>query len=170
MKVKIVNTSNNPLPKYAHEPINGLVQDSGMDIYADMDNINPKFVFDCTVVKDDTGHVTKVILPPLGRILIPTGIHAAAPNGYEFQVRDRSGHALKKGLILVNGIGTIDSIFTGDIGVILCNVSNHEVEIEAGERIAQLVLCKVETCEWVEVDSLDTTDRGDGGYNSTGVK
>lgn len=170
MKVKVVNTSKNPLPVYANEPINGLVQDSGMDIYADLDNVPTKFCFDTEINYHDDRSVKNIVINPFGRVLIPTGIHTAIPNGFEIQVRDRSGHALKKGLIIVNGVGTIDSSYTGDIGVILCNVSNVPVVIEAGERIAQLVLAKVETCEWEQVDSLDETARGENGFNSTGTR
>lgn len=169
MKVQVVNMSNNPLPKYANEPINGLVQDSGMDVYADLDNIPSKFCFEVETIKEGD-HISKIIIHPGGRVLIPTGLHIAVPNGYEMQIRDRSGHALKKGLIIVNGIGTLDASYRGDCGVILGNFSNKAVSIEAGERIAQFILAKVETCEWELVDSLDKTDRGEGGYNSTGIK
>ena len=170
MKVKIINLSQNPLPKYVHEPVNGLVQDSGMDVYADFSKLNDKFMWNCDKSYDEDGNVTSITIHSLGRILIPTGIHVAIPKGYEIQVRDRSGYALKKGIIVTNGIGTIDASYRGDIGVILTNCSPTDVVIEAGERIAQLVLAKVETCEWEITESLDETERGEGGYNSTGIK
>lgn len=170
MKVKIMNLSQNPLPKYVHEPVNGLVQDSGMDIYADFSKINPKFMWDVSPTYNEDGTIKSITVHPLGRILIPTGIHCACPPGYELQVRDRSGYALKKGVQLSNGIGTIDASYRGDIGVILCNVSNQEVVIEDHERIAQLVCAKVIAVEWEQVDTLDETERGEGGYNSTGIK
>lgn len=109
MKVKIMNLSQNPLPKYVHEPINGLVQDSGMDVYADFSKLNDKFMWNCDKSYDKDGNITSITIHSLGRILIPTGIHVAIPEGYEIQVRDRSGYALKKGIMVTNGIGTIDA-------------------------------------------------------------
>lgn len=170
MKISVVNQSQNPLPKYAHEPIDGKVQDSGMDIYADFTKINEKFNFGCTLNKDEQGNIVSITMHSLDRILIPTGIHVATPLGYEIQVRDRSGYALKKGIIVTNGIGTIDAIYRGDIGVVLTNCSREDVVIEAGEKIAQLVCCKVKAVEWELTDTLDETVRGEGGYNSTGIK
>ncbi len=159
MKVNIVNTSYNPLPVRADEG------SSGYDVYAALNFIDFKFLYDGAAIKGD-----KLILPPGSRALVPTGLYVAIPQGYEIQVRDRSGLALKQGLIITNGIGTIDSSYRGSIGVILTNTSKSEVVISSGERIAQLVLMKVETIDWNLVNHLDETDRGEGGFGSSGIK
>ena len=144
MQVKIKNTSGNALPFYE------TAYSAGMDVRATLDN--PK------------------TLKPLERTLIKTGIFLEIPNGYECQVRPRSGLALKKGLTVLNSPGTIDSDYRGEIGVILINLSSEDVVIEDGERIAQLVFSKVEHAQWVEVKALNETERGAGGFGSTGVK
>jgi dUTP pyrophosphatase len=110
----------------------------------------------------------EVIIKPFARQLVPTGLKVAIPEGYEIQVRPRSGLALKKGLTVLNTPGTIDSGYRGEIGVILYNSSNEEVKIESGERIAQAALCKVEQISWDEVEDLDITKRNEGGFGSTG--
>lgn len=142
-KIKIINKSRNELPKYNHEG------DSGMDLRANLDGT--------------------IRLLPRRRVLVPTGIHIQLPVGFEAQVRGRSGLAIKNGIGIVNGIGTIDSNYTGDIGVILINHGNEMFEIKNGDRIAQLVISKVENIEWEEVDVLEETNRGEDGYGSTGV-
>ena len=109
-------------------------------------------------------------LKPLERKLIPTGLHIALPVGYEAQVRPRSGLALKHGITVLNTPGTIDADYRGDIGVILINLSNEPFEIKPGERIAQLVIAKYEQISWEQVEVLDETERGSGGYGHTGVK
>ncbi len=109
-------------------------------------------------------------LKPLERILIPTGLYIELPVGYEAQVRPRSGLALKKGLSVLNTPGTIDADYRGEIGVILINLSNEEVTIENGERICQMVISKHEQAELIQVEVLNETDRGAGGFGSTGVK
>ena len=106
----------------------------------------------------------------LERKLIPTGLHIALPVGYEAQVRPRSGLALKHGITVLNTPGTIDADYRGDIGIILINLSNEAFEIKPGERIAQLVICSYEKAEWELVDTLDSTDRNDGGFGHSGTK
>lgn len=144
VNVNVVNNSNNELPKYEH------FGSAGMDLRA---NINEP-----------------VTIMPNNRVLIPTGLHVAIPEGYELQIRSRSGLALKKGIFCLNSPGTIDHCYTGDVGVILANFSNEPFVVEPGDRIAQAVLNKFETINWVPVSELEKTDRGDGGFGSTGVK
>lgn len=142
MEIKIVNRSRHALPSYA-TPLS-----AGMDLRANID--------------------TPVVLPPLGRCLIPTGLFIALPAGYEAQVRPRSGLALKKGIGLLNSPGTIDADYRGEIGVILVNLSNEPFTVNDGERIAQLVVARHETVEWTPVETLDETERGAGGFGHTG--
>ena len=141
MKVQIINKSTNSLPKYQTEG------SAGMDLCA-----------------NDT-----ISIPPGGRRVIPTGIHIQLPEGYEAQVRPRSGMSLKQGITVLNAPGTIDSDFTGDIGVILHNVSNVGVTIFKGDRIAQMVVAKYEKVTWEETGELAETERGAGGFGHTGV-
>lgn len=142
MNIKIINKSKHPLPEYKTKGA------AGMDLTANLDN--------------------SIRLEPLDRALIPTGLHLEIPLGYEAQIRPRSGLALKKGITCLNTPGTIDSDYRGEIGVILANVSNATVEIQDGERIAQMVIAKHETAEWTEVNVLSDTHRGEGGFGSTG--
>lgn len=144
MKINIVNKSNNPLPGYSTD------HSAGMDLRANL--------------------VEAKTLKPLERILIPTGLFIELPVGYEAQVRPRSGLALKKGLSVLNTPGTIDADYRGEIGVILINLSNEEVTIENGERICQMVIAKHEQAELIKVEVLNETERGAGGFGSTGVK
>lgn len=111
-----------------------------------------------------------VVLLPLERKLIPTGLHIALPQGYEAQVRPRSGLALKHGITVLNAPGTIDADYRGEIGVLLVNLSNEPFTVNAGERIAQMVIARHEQAEWQIADSLDTTERGEGGYGHTGLQ
>ena len=141
---KIINKSNNPLPTYQSEGA------AAVDLTA--------------FLKED------IILKPLERALIPTGIQIALPKGYEAQVRPRSGLALKKGISVLNSPGTIDSDYRGDIGVILINLSNEDFIIHNGDRIAQLIVTSYSQISWVEQEKLDVTGRGKGGFGSTGVK
>src|SRR5690554_1916389 len=143
MQVKIVNKSKHPLPEYA------TALSAGMDLRADID-----------------GPVT---LKPLQRALIPTGIHIQLPEGYEAQIRPRSGLAIKHGISIVNSPGTIDSDYRGEIRVILVNLSNENFTIQDGERICQMVVAQHATIEWEEVNSLDETRRGSGGFGHTGA-
>lgn len=143
MKIKIVNKSEFTLPNYKTEG------SAGIDLQACISE--------------------PVTLKPLERALIPTGLFMAIPEGYEGQIRGRSGLALKHGITLANGIGTIDSDYRGEIKVILINLSNEDFTINNGDRIAQFVLSKYEKIEFKEVDSLDDTSRGEGGFGHTGI-
>ena len=144
MEVKVINKSNNPLPKYSTP------QSAGMDLRAN--------------IKDS------IDIDPLCRVLIPTGIYIELPEGYEAQVRPRSGLALKHGITVLNSPGTIDADYRGEICVILVNLSNIPFTIASGTRIAQLVFSKYEQAELVEVEELNNTERGEGGFGHTGNK
>lgn len=144
MKVKIINHSGFPLPSYA------TLASAGMDLRA------------CA----ETPHTLK----PLERTIVKTGIFIELPVGYEAQVRPRSGLAAKHGITLLNSPGTIDADYRGEIGVILVNLSNEAFTIQNGERIAQLVIAKHEQVIWEEVEELETSTRGEGGFGSTGTK
>ena len=144
MRVKIINKSNNPIPNYETD------LSAGMDLRAFTEN--------------------SIILNPGERKLVKTGLQIELPKGYEGQVRPRSGLAFKKGVTVLNSPGTIDADYRGEIGVILVNLSNEEFRIQNGERIAQLVIAKHERADWIEVEELSETDRGEGGFGSTGTK
>lgn len=142
MKVRIVNRSRNALPLY-QTPLS-----AGMDVRADLEQ--------------------SVTLAPLGRAMIPTGLYVELPEGYEMQVRPRSGLAAKHGIAVLNSPGTIDADYRGEIRIILVNLSGEAFTIEPGERIAQLVVARHEQVEWEPVEELGTTERGTGGFGSTG--
>lgn len=144
MTIKIINKSNHALPSYE------TIASAGMDLRA---NIN-----------------LSITLKPLERVIIKTGLFIELPIGYEAQVRPRSGLAAKKGISVLNAPGTIDADYRGEIGVILVNLSNEDFTIENGERIAQMVIAKHERAEWLEVNQLTETSRGEGGFGSTGTK
>ena len=144
MKIKIINNSPHPLPTYK------TTDAAGMDLVAN--NQEP------------------ITLKSLERTLVPTGLSLEIPKGYEAQVRPRSGLALKNGITCLNSPGTIDADYRGEVGVILANLSNEPFIIHNGDRIAQLVIAKHETAEWEIVDSLSESDRGSGGFGSTGKK
>lgn len=144
MNVEIINRSKHPLPEYA------TAQSAGLDLRANLD--------------------APITLHPLGRALIPTGLFIALPGGCEAQVRPRSGLAFKQGITVLNAPGTIDADYRGEIGVLLVNLSNEVVTIEDGERVAQLVIARYEQADWQEVKELSATDRGAGGFGSTGKK
>ena len=144
MKVKVVNKGRQPLPQYATP------QSAGMDLRANLDE--------------------PVTLQPLERRLIPTGLYIALPEGYEAQVRPRSGLALKKGITVLNSPGTIDADYRGEIGVLLINLSQEPFIVNDSERIAQMVIARHEQGQFEEVEVLDETERGAGGYGHTGVK
>lgn len=143
MKIKIVNRSKHSLPAYA------TIHSAGMDIRSNLDK--------------------PVILKPLDRSLIPTGLFIELPEGYEAQIRPRSGLALKKGLTVLNSPGTIDADYRGEICVIVINLSSEECIIEDGERICQMVVASYEQAQWEEVETLGETDRGAGGFGHTGL-
>lgn len=142
MKVRIVNRSRNAQPLY-QTPLS-----AGMDVRADLEQ--------------------SVTLAPLGRAMIPTGLYVELPEGYEMQVRPRSGLAAKHGITVLNSPGTIDADYRGEIRIILVNLSSEAFTIEPGERIAQLVVARHEQVEWEPVEELGTTERGAGGFGSTG--
>ncbi len=144
IEIKIINNSKHPLPQYA-TPLS-----AGMDIKANLEN--------------------PVELLPFDRKLIPTGLHIALPEGYEAQIRPRSGLALKKGITVLNTPGTIDADYRGEIGVILINLSSEPFIVEDGERICQMVIAKHETATFTRCTSLDETKRGEGGFGHTGNK
>ena len=164
MEVKVINKSKNKLPEYA------TVGSAGCDLMADFSNIDKIVCFNTYIKwKDDGTTIESVNIRPGGRALIPTNLFAAIPEGYEVQVRSRSGLAIKKGIFCLNSPGTIDSDFRNGWGVILANLGNENFEIRQGDRIAQAVLNKIEQITWKEVESLDETERGLGGFGSTGV-
>ena len=144
MRVKVINKSKHELPAYATEG------SAGMDLRANIDE--------------------PIVLRPMERKLIPTGIYIALPMGYEAQVRPRSGLALKHGISVCNSPGTVDCDYRNEIGVILINLGQEDFVVNDGERIAQMVIAKYERAEWEPVDELDETERGMGGYGHTGVK
>ena len=160
INIPVINKSSNELPKYAHKG------DAGFDLRANVEEIkNDNYLFNAIKF-----NATTIILNPGGRVLIPTGLYMAIPEGYELQIRPRSGLALKYGITVVNTPGTIDAVYRGNIGVILKNDGTEPFIIEQGDRIAQGVLNKVEEANLIETDSLDETDRSDSGYGKSGVK
>lgn len=144
IKVEVINKSGNALPQYA------TALSAGLDIRADLEE--------------------PIVLQPLERIAVPTGLYIALPEGYEAQMRPRSGLALKHGITLLNTPGTIDADYRGEIKVILANLSNKPFTIESGERICQMVVAKHEQVEWELVEYLEETERGAGGFGHTGTK
>ena len=144
MKIRIVNKSKHELPQYA-TPLS-----AGLDLRA---NIN-----------------APIILRPMERCLVPTGLFIALPAGYEAQVRPRSGLALKKGITVLNSPGTIDADYRGEVCIILVNLSTEPFTIEDGERVAQMVIARHEQAEWEVTDALDETERGEGGFGHSGRK
>ena len=144
MKINIINKSQHALPSYE------TIASAGMDLRANL--------------------TESIVIEPMDRALIPTGLFIELPIGYEAQIRPRSGLALKKGITCLNSPGTVDADYRGEIGVILANLSKETFVVENGERIAQMVIAKHERAEWVETEELSTTERGAGGFGSTGVK
>ena len=164
VKIPVVNKSTNPLPAYADNGFN-----SGCDARADLWGLQEKFMFNATEVRREDNTIECVRIFPGGRALIPTGLHVAIPEGYEIQVRDRSGLALKFGIMITNGVGTIDSSYRGDIGIVITNTGFEPFDVHQGDKIAQLVLQEVPIIEWVPVEALDKTQRGEGGFGSTSI-
>lgn len=144
MKVSIINRSRHALPAYA------TALSAGMDLRANIDS--------------------PITLRPLERSLVPTGIYIALPPGHEAQIRPRSGLATKHGITVINSPGTVDADYRGELRVSLVNLSNEPFTIEDGERIAQMIVARHETVEWTEIETLDETERGAGGWGSTGTK
>ncbi len=143
MKINIVNKSKHHLPEYE------TLFSAGMDLRANIDE--------------------PIVMKPMERKLVPTGLYISLPEGYEAQVRPRSGLAIKKGITVLNAPGTIDADYRGEIRVILINLSDEEFVIQDGDRIAQMIIARHERAEWNEVDILDETQRGAGGFGSTGI-
>lgn len=141
MKIKIINKSQHPLPKYQTQ------QSAGMDLYANLDE--------------------SITLKSLERKLIPTGLFLELPEGLEAQIRPRSGLAIKNGITVLNAPGTIDADYRGEIGVILVNLASENFTINNGDRIAQMVIAQYKTAEWEEVSEISETERGTGGFGST---
>lgn len=144
MEIQVINKSHHPLPEYA------TLQSAGMDIRANLDE--------------------PITLQPLQRCLVPTGLFIALPPGTEAQIRPRSGLAWKKGITVLNAPGTIDADYRGEIGIILVNLSQEPFVIQDGERIAQMVVARYEQAAWNVVDSLEDTERGEGGFGHSGEK
>lgn len=144
MEIQVINKSHHPLPEYA------TLQSAGMDIRANLDE--------------------PIVLQPLQRCVVPTGLYIALPAGTEAQIRPRSGLALKKGITVLNAPGTIDADYRGEIGIILVNLSQEPFVIQDGERIAQMVVARYEQAFWNVVDSLEETERGEGGFGHSGQK
>lgn len=142
MIVKVINKSNNPLPKYATEG------SAGLDVHA--------------FLKEP------IVLKPLERRIISTGLYLEIPKGYEIQVRARSGMSIKRGITLINAVGTIDSDYRGELGIPLINLSNEDYEIKSGDKVAQIILAKYEHLEFSLEERLEETDRNDGGFGHTG--
>ena len=143
MIVKIINNSKNELPKYE------TLFSAGMDLRANLEQ--------------------SIVIKPFQRLVVKTGLFISLKQGYEAQIRPRSGLALKKGITVLNSPGTIDADYRGEIGVILINLSDSDFEINTGDRIAQMIIAKHETIEWKAVDKLDESARGDKGFGSTGI-
>lgn len=144
IQVKVVNKGHQPLPAYATP------QSAGMDLRANIDDA--------------------ITLHPMERRLIPTGLHIALPAGFEAQIRPRSGLALKHGLTVLNTPGTVDADYRGEVMVLLINLGDKDFVINDGERIAQMIIARHETADFIAVEVLDETERGEGGYGHTGVK
>lgn len=144
LKVKIINKSGNPLPAYETP------SSAGMDVRACIDS--------------------PITIEPMQRVLVPTGLLVQLPQGYEMQIRPRSGMALKHGITLANSPGTVDADYRGEIGIIVINLSDKPFVINDGERICQMVITRYSHVEWEQVDRIDETVRGDGGFGHTGVE
>lgn len=144
LKVKIINKSGNPLPAYETP------SSAGMDVRACIDS--------------------PITIEPMQRVLVPTGLRVQLPQGYEMQIRPRSGMALKHGITLANSPGTVDADYRGEIGIIVINLSDKPFVINDGERICQMVITRYSHVEWEQVDRIDETVRGDGGFGHTGVE
>ncbi|HLN20759.1 MAG TPA: dUTP diphosphatase [Bacteroidales bacterium] len=142
MKIRIVSKSKHPLPEYS------TVHSAGMDIRANID--------------------TEIVIKPLQRVLVKTGLFLEIPEGYEAQIRPRSGLAINKGITVLNSPGTIDSDYRGEVCIILINLSNDDFVIKDGERIAQMIIARHEKADWINVETLEETARGKGGFGHTG--
>lgn len=164
MEVPVIKSTMNELPKYE------TIESAGCDLRADLWQIKVKNLFNAEVIRKEHSIIDYIIIAPGGRALIPTGLQIALPVGFEASVRPRSGLALKHGITVLNTPGTIDADYRGDIGVILINHGTEPFIVRQGDRIAQLVISKHERVEWEEVETLNSTERGDGGFGHTNIK
>ena len=169
MKVKVINISNNKLPQYETKGA------AALDIRIDLSRVTPetpiKGFGDAEVIWSGEGHTVPMVrIAPMSRALLPTGIFTAIPEGYQVSFRPRSGMAIKKGLQLANSPSTIDSDYRGEWMLPVINLGQEDIYIENGERICQALLEKVNKIEWEEVESLNETERGDGGFGHSGSK
>ena len=162
MQVQIIRNTLNQLPRYETP------ESAGCDLRAELNLINEKLLFNAEAVYTLDNVATELIIYPGGRALIPTGIKMALPVGFEAQVRPRSGLALKHGITVLNTPGTIDSDYRGDVGVVLINHGTEPFVVNQGDRIAQLVITQITQVQFVPVDELQETNRGTGGFGSTG--
>lgn len=162
MQVQVIRNTLNQLPKYETP------ESAGCDLRAELNLINEKFLFNAEAFYTLDNVATELIIYPGGRALIPTGIKMALPVGFEAQVRPRSGLALKYGITVLNTPGTIDSDYRGDVGVVLINHGTEPFVVNQGDRIAQLVITQITQVQFVPVDELQETNRGTGGFGSTG--
>ena len=164
MEVKVINKSKNKLPEY------GTSGSAGCDLMADFSNVDTIIANNAFITRTEDGSIQHITIRPGGRALIPTNLFTSIPEGYEVQVRSRSGLALKHGIFVLNSPGTIDADYRGEICVELVNLSNISFTVEPGERIAQLVFAKYEKADFIEVEELNETERGEGGFGHTGNK
>lgn len=162
MQVQVIRNTLNQLPRYETP------ESAGCDLRAELNLVNEKLLFNAQTVRTLENVVTELIIYPGGRALIPTGIKMALPVGFEAQVRPRSGLALKYGITVLNTPGTIDSDYRGDVGVVLINHGTEPFVVNQGDRIAQLVITQITQVQFVPVDELQETNRGAGGFGSTG--
>jgi len=163
MEVQIIKETLNELPKYETP------QSAGMDLRADLWTIKESNLHNAEVVRDEFSVIKHIAIHPGGRALIPTGLKMALPEGYEAMVRPRSGLALKHGITVLNSPGTIDADYRGDVGVVLINHGFNTFKVCQGDRIAQMVINKVEQATWKVAEVLTNTERGDGGFGHTNI-
>lgn len=164
IKVPVVNESCNELPKYATTGA------AGFDFRADVSKVKEKFTWNCVLSYKEDGTISKVIVCPGGRALIPTGLHMSIPEGYMLAVVTRSGLGLKNGITMANSYGVIDADYRGDVGLIVQNNGFEPFTIVTGDRVGQGLLYKVEQAEFELVNTLTETERGEGGYGHSGTK
>lgn len=171
MKVQIINKSKHATPKYSTPSSAGLDVRGDFSLFKDTYLVGDPIGFGCAVLEvDEEWKPSKILIPPSGRIMIPTGLYIALPDGYEMQVRPRSGLAFKHGITVMNSPGTIDADYRGECNTILVNSGTESFELEDGERMCQWVCAEVTQVEWEETDTLSETERSVGGFGHTGRK
>lgn len=164
LNIPIINNSVNELPSYATPA------SAGFDLRADVSKVKEKFTYNCVLGYNEKGDISKVIICPGGRALIPTGLHMAIPEGYMLGIVTRSGIGLKQGITMANSLGIIDADYRGDIGLIVQNNGFEPFTVVTGDRVGQGLLIKVEQADFQLVTELSETERGDGGYGHSGTK